>query len=40
MVGGFSDKALRMSGISHIQDALAFFEQGGHLAIMDTRRRE
>jgi hypothetical protein len=36
----FFDKALRMSGISGIQNALAFFEQSGRLAIMETRRCE
>jgi len=34
----FFDKALRMSGISSIQNALAFFEQSGRLPIMDCRR--
>jgi hypothetical protein len=36
----FFDKALRVSGISGIQNALAFFEQIGRLAIMDGRRSE
>jgi hypothetical protein len=36
----FFDKALRMSGISGIQNALAFFEQSGRLAIMDSGRSE
>jgi hypothetical protein len=34
------DKALRMSGICGIQNALAFFKQIGRLAIMDCRRSE
>ena len=29
----FFDKSLRMSGISGIQNALAFFEQSGRLAM-------
>src|SRR5262249_47114892 len=36
----FFDKALRVSGICGIQNALAFFEQNGRLAMMDSRRRE
>jgi hypothetical protein len=36
----FFDKALRMSGISGIQNPLAFFEQIGRLAIMYSRRSE
>jgi hypothetical protein len=33
----FFDKALRMSDICGIQNALAFFEQSGRLAIMAIR---
>jgi hypothetical protein len=36
----FFDKTLWMSGICSIQNALAFFEQIGRLAIMDSRRRK
>src|SRR5262245_41648110 len=36
----FFGKALRMNGISGIQNALAFFEQSGCLAIMDSGRCE